>query len=162
MSFRLCNVSSNFQSYINETVCKYLDVFYSIYLNDVLIYNNDENKHTDQILKILHQLWEWDFHLDIDKCEFDSREMKYLDLIITSDDVKMNSEKVKAIQNWKISQSIKNMQTFLKFVNFYHQFIVNFSQWIHFLTEYSKSKIFLIRTEKWKIRYNFFTWTTDC
>ena len=74
-------------------------MFYSIYLNDVLIYSNDENKHTDQILKIFHQLQEQDLHLNIDKCEFNSKKMKYLDLIVTSDDVKMNSEKVKAIQN---------------------------------------------------------------
>ena len=162
MLFKLCNASSNFQNYINKTIHEYFDVFCSIYLNNILIYNNDENKHTNQILKILYWLQEWDFYLDIDKCEFDSREMKYLDLIITSDDVKMNSEKVKAIQNWKISWNIKNMQAFLEFVNFYCWFIINFSQWTHSLTECSKSKVFLIRTEKQKIRYNLFTWTADC
>ena len=99
MSFELCNALSNFQNYINETVHEYLDVFCSAYLNNVLIYSDDENEHTDQILKILHQLQEQDLHLDIDKCEFDSRKIKYLNLIVTSDDVKMNSEKVKAIQN---------------------------------------------------------------
>ena len=99
MSFELCNALSNFQNYINETVCEYFDVFCSVYLNNILIYNNDENKHTDQILKILCWLQEQDLHLDIDKCEFDSKKVKYLDLIVTSDDVKMNSEKVKAIQN---------------------------------------------------------------
>ena len=88
--------------------------------------------------------------------------MKYLDLIVTFDDVKMNLKKVKAIQNWKTSWSVKNMQAFLRFVNFYCQFIINFSQWTHFLTECSKNKIFLIRTEKWKIRYNLFTWIADC
>src|SRR5436190_15592513 len=93
ISFELCNTLSNFQNYINKTIHEYFDVFCSIYLNNILIYNNDENKHTNQILKILHQLQEQDFHLDIDKCEFNSREMKYLDLIVTSDDVKMNSEK---------------------------------------------------------------------
>ena len=99
ISFELCNASSNFQSYINETIHEYLDVFCSVYLNDILIYSNDENEHTDQILKILCQLQEQDLHLDIDKCEFDSKKVKYLDLIVTSDDVKMNSEKMKAIQN---------------------------------------------------------------
>ena len=117
--FELCNASSNFQNYINETIHEYFDVFCSIYLNDVLIYSNDKNKHTNQILKILCWLQKQDFYLDIDKCEFDLKKMKYLDLIVTSDDVKMNSEKVKAIQNWKTSQSIKNMQAFLEFANFY-------------------------------------------
>ena len=99
MSFELCNALSNFQNYINKIIHEYLDMFCLVYLNDVLIYNNDENEHTDQILKIFHQLQKQDLHLDIDKCEFNSRKMKYLNLIITFDDVKMNSEKVKAIQN---------------------------------------------------------------
>ena len=46
--------------------------------------------------------------------------MKYLNLIVISDNVKINLEKVKTIQNWEISQNIKNMQVFLKFVNLYH------------------------------------------
>src|SRR5436189_4329142 len=99
MSFKLCNASSNFQSYINETIHEYFNVFCLVYLNNVLIYNDDENKHTNQMLKIFCQLQKQDFHLNIDKCEFDSKKIKYLNLIITFDNVKMNSEKVKAIQN---------------------------------------------------------------
>ena len=161
MSFELCNALSNFQNYINEIIYEYFDVFCSVYLNDVLIYNNDENEHTDQMLKILCWLQEQDLYLNINKYEFNSRKIKYLDLIVIFDDVKINSKKVKTIQNWKISQNIKNMQVFLKFVNFYHQFIINFSQQTHFLIECSKSKVFLIRTEKQKIRYNLFTWITN-
>jgi len=52
MSFELCNASSNFQSYINKTVHEYFNVFCSVYLNDLLIYNDNENKHMNQILKI--------------------------------------------------------------------------------------------------------------
>ena len=99
MLFELCNALSNFQNYINKIIHKYLDVFCSVYLNDILIYSNDENEHTNQILKIFCQLQKQDFYLDIDKYEFNSKKIKYLDLIIISDDVKMNSKKVKAIQN---------------------------------------------------------------
>ena len=53
------------------------------------------------------------------------------------------------------------MQAFLEFVNFYHQFIVNFSQQICSLIKCSKSEVFLIRIEKQKIKYNLFTWTAD-
>ena len=49
MSFELCNALSNFQNYINEIIYEYLDMFCSVYLNDVLIYNDDENKHMNQI-----------------------------------------------------------------------------------------------------------------
>ena len=53
MLFRLYNASSNFQNYINKTIYEYFDMFYSIYLNNILIYSNDENKHTNQI-QIFH------------------------------------------------------------------------------------------------------------
>ena len=47
MLFKLYNTSSNFQNYINETVCEYLDVFCLVYLNNILIYSDDENEYTD-------------------------------------------------------------------------------------------------------------------
>ena len=56
MLFRLYNASSNFQNYINKTIYEYFDMFCSVYLNNVLIYSNDENKHMNQILKIFCQL----------------------------------------------------------------------------------------------------------
>ena len=52
--FELCNASSNFQNYINKTVHEYLDVFCSVYLNDILIYSDDENEYMNQILKIFY------------------------------------------------------------------------------------------------------------
>ncbi len=99
MLFELCNILSNFQSYINKIICEYLDFFCSVYLNDILIYSENEQEYTEHVLKILHQLQEQDLHLDIDKCEFDSKKVKYLDLIITFNDIEMNSEKIEVIQN---------------------------------------------------------------
>jgi len=39
----------------------------------------------------------------------------------------MEQEKVKAIKEWKILTKIKNVESFLRFVNFYRCFIQNFS-----------------------------------
>ena len=39
----------------------------------------------------------------------------------------MEQEKVKAIKEWKILTRIKNIESFLRFVNFYRCFIQNFS-----------------------------------
>ena len=45
MSFKLCNASITFQTFINNVLRKYLNVFYIVYLNDILIYNNIKKKH---------------------------------------------------------------------------------------------------------------------
>jgi len=39
----------------------------------------------------------------------------------------MSSDKINTIQNWLKSKKVKNIQAFLGFTNFYHQFIYSYS-----------------------------------
>ena len=48
---------------------------------------------------ILEQLQEADLQCDIKKYKFHVMKIMYLDLIVFHDDIKINSEKVKVIQN---------------------------------------------------------------
>ncbi len=45
MLFDLCNEFASFQEYINEILRKFLDKFCIAYLNNILIYNNNELKY---------------------------------------------------------------------------------------------------------------------
>ena len=66
--------------------------------------------------------------LDIDKCEFFVKEVKYLGLIITSEGIKMDQEKLSAVLDWSIPENLKDIQSFLGFANFYRRFIRDFSK----------------------------------
>ncbi len=46
---------------------------------------------------MLQRLRDADLQVDIDKCEFFVHEIKYLDLIVDRDEIKMNSEKIETI-----------------------------------------------------------------
>ncbi len=54
MLFNLCNESVSFQKYINNTLHEHLNKFYTAYLNDILIYFNNELKH-----KMLQAYQDW-------------------------------------------------------------------------------------------------------
>ena len=108
------------------------------YLNNVLIYSKSKEKHITHVRKILDKLLTADFYLNIDKCEFYVNEIKYLDLIIIIDDIKMNSKKIKIILEWKAFQNIKNVQAFLNFANFYRKFIFEYFKLIQSLTAITK------------------------
>jgi hypothetical protein len=70
MLFSLYNAPGTFQSYINNSILDYLDIFCTAYLNDVLVYSNTPEEHTNHVLKVLQRLLNRGLYVDIDKCEF--------------------------------------------------------------------------------------------
>ena len=101
-------------------------MFCFAYLNDILIYNNNKKKHVKHVKKILEKLKHVNLYLNINKCEFHIKQVKYLELIIIIEGLKMNSQKIDTIRNWKASRCVKNIQTFLEFVNFYRRFVYDY------------------------------------
>ena len=126
MFFEFCNTFEIFQSFINNDLREYLNDFCFNYFDDIFISSNSKKKHIEHVKKILKRLEKINFFLNIDKCEFFVIFVKYLNLIIIIDDVKMNFQKIEIIVNWKSSKYVKNVQTFLNFVNFYKKFIFDY------------------------------------
>ena len=54
--FGLTNGLATYQRYINDVLFNYLNVFYMAYLNDILIYSNNELEHQEHIKKVLIRL----------------------------------------------------------------------------------------------------------
>ena len=97
MPFGLCNSSASFQNYINDTLQEYLDNFCTVYLDDILIYSEIEAEHEIHVKCVLQKLHEADLQADIIKCTFHIKEILYLELIIITEEIKMNSAKVSII-----------------------------------------------------------------
>jgi hypothetical protein len=70
MPFGLTNAPADFQHFINDVLCPYLDVFVTAYLDDILIYSDNLKDHQDHVLKVLKALSEAGLHLKPEKCEF--------------------------------------------------------------------------------------------
>jgi hypothetical protein len=60
----------------------------------------------------------------------------------------MDPEKTKAVADWPIPCSVKEVQSFIRFVNFYHQFIKHFSQVACSLHNLTKKDVLFAWTEK--------------
>ena len=154
MLFNLCNESVSFQKYINNTFCKHLNKFYTAYLNDILIYFNNELKHEIHIKLILRKLQEADLQMNIIKCEFHITQVSYLELIIIIEEVKMNFFKINIIVNWLILINVKDVQSFLNFANFYRRFIYDYSRIVTSLTRLIKKNVLFVWFQKCQIAFN--------
>ncbi len=99
MLFNLCNKFVSFQKYINNTFCKHLNKFYTVYLNNILIYFDNKLEHEIHVKLILWKLQEADLQMNIIKCKFYIIQVLYLELIIIIKEIKINSSKINIIVN---------------------------------------------------------------
>ncbi len=141
LSFKLINDSASFQQYMNDVLWDFLNDFCQVYLNDILIYSKTQRKHQQHVKMILDHLWEADLQVNIRKCKFNVKETVFLEVIVSEQNLCMNSTKVKVIVNWATSINLKEVQSFMKFINFYHRFIKDFLKLVKWFTQLTRKNI---------------------
>ena len=128
MPFSLANAPATFQSYINKCLAKKLDVFCIVYLDDILIYTSEKGaKHKEAVRWVLEQLRKYGLYANLKKCRFGTDEVHFLGYIVSPSGIHMEPERIESIKNWPEPQSIREIQVFIGFANFYRRFIRNFS-----------------------------------
>src|SRR6266487_4510028 len=106
------NVLATFQELINHVLYNHLNEFIITYLNNILIYFKNEKDHEEHIREILRRLQEKNLYLKLGKCEFHKQQVKYLEHIIITEELEINSEKIKTMIKFLMSECIKDIQTF--------------------------------------------------
>ncbi len=134
LSFELTNELIFFQQYMNDILWNFLNDFCQVYLNDILIYSKIRKKHKDHVKLVLKQLRKAELQMNIWKCKFNVEETVFLEVIISELNLHMNLSKVIVIVSWITLINLKEIQSFVKFVNFYHHFIRNFFKLVKLFT----------------------------
>ncbi|KAI2647808.1 Transposon Tf2-9 polyprotein [Labeo rohita] len=127
MPFGLANSPSCFQAFINEVFRDMLNRWVIVYIDDILIYSNSYSEHVQHVRAVLRRLIAHQFYAKEEKCAFHQDKISFLGYIISSERVAMDEEKVEAVLNWPRPSTLRELQRFLGFANFYHHFIRNFS-----------------------------------
>jgi len=127
MLFGLTNAPVAFQQFMNDIFSNLLDVYVVIYLDDILIYLNNMSEHHRHVKEVLKCLYKAGLYAKAEKCEFHSELVEYLGYILSPSGLTMSDNKIKIIQDWPEPKKVKDIQSFLGFTNFYHQFIFNYS-----------------------------------
>ena len=154
MLFNLCNEFVLFQKYINNTLREHLNKFCTAYLNDILIYFDNELEHEIHVKLILRKLQEADLQINIIKCKFHVTQVLYLELIIIIEEIKINFFKINIIVNWLILINVKDVQNFLNFANFYRKFIYDYSRIAISLTHFIRKDVLFVWFQKCQIAFN--------
>src|SRR5258708_1951082 len=143
MFFGLCNSPATFQTMMNDILRPFINRNEAIcYMDDILIYSASLTDHRRITWEILQTLCSYKLFLQPEKCKFECQEVDYLRLVISKDHIAMDPVKVQGVTDWPQPAKVKDIQSFIGFMNFYQRFICNFSEIahpLHALTQTSKN-----------------------
>ncbi|KAL0153973.1 hypothetical protein M9458_050730, partial [Cirrhinus mrigala] len=127
MPYGLVNAPSIFQNFMHEIFRDYLHQFLLVYIDDILIFSSNIQEHRQHVKKVLQQLREHHLYLKAEKCSFHQPSVQFLGYHIDHTGIRMDNSKVEAITTWPTPTTVKDLQRFLGFANFYRRFINNYS-----------------------------------
>ena len=134
---------------INDGFDDLLDEEVVVYLDDILIYSEDERSHIDLVRRVMERIRIAKLCCSIKKSDMHVREIEFLGYHISPAGKSMSTAKVESVMNWSVPRNVKDLQPLLGFANFYWRFIEGFSKICKPLTDL---------TQKDKM----FEWTSQC
>jgi hypothetical protein len=97
MPFEMSNAPSIFMWLMNIVLRPYIGKFVVIYFDDILIFSNNKEDHLQHLKIILDALRKHYLYAKLKKCKFLQEILVFLGFVISTEGVRMDSKKVRAI-----------------------------------------------------------------
>lgn len=128
MFFGLTNSPATFQTMMNDIFRVLINEGHvMVYMDDILIFTETLEEHRSITRRVLELMRLHKLYLKAAKCEFEKLKIEYLGLIISEGKIEMDPVKVEGVSRWPAPTTVKEVQSFLGFTNFYRRFIEGFA-----------------------------------
>jgi hypothetical protein len=141
MSFGLTNAPAYFMYLMNSVFMDYLDKFVVVFIDDILIYSQNQQEHEEHLRKVLQRLRHCQLYAKLSKCEFWISEVLFLGHIINQEGLVVDPKKAAAILDWKAPKDVRGIKSFIRMVGYYWCFIEGFSKIVRPMTTLLAKKV---------------------
>jgi hypothetical protein len=121
--FDLTNALDVFMCLMNGVFRDFLDKFFIVLLEYILIYSKIEEEHEKHLRMVLQMLREHQLYGKTSKCSFYQNQIHYLGHIVLEDGIAMDPEKIEAIKIWSAPTNISGVISFMGIIGYYRRFI---------------------------------------
>jgi ribonuclease HI len=134
MSFGIMNAGETFQQAMDMAFIGEKDQFVVIYLDDIRFFSRSDMEHCCHLRKVFLKCQKFGLSLNPKKSIFSMKEGKLLGHIVSAERVRIDPNRVEAIQTLSLPRSRKEFQAFWGKINFLRRFISNFAELVKHIT----------------------------
>jgi len=127
MPFGLSNAPSTFMRVMTQVLRTFIGKFVVVYFDDILIYSKSTEQHLNHLTQVCVVLRKKSLYANPKKCTFLTDQVIFLGVVVSSQGVSADPDKIKAIVESPEPCSIQKVRSFHGLAIFYRSFIQNFS-----------------------------------
>ncbi|GFU97192.1 hypothetical protein TNCV_559861 [Trichonephila clavipes] len=123
MPFGLCNAPATFERMMDNLLRHFKWTMCLCYLDDIIVFSETFEDHLIRLRLVLKCLQEAGLKLNSKKCLFAAQEVKILGHLVSSNGVRPDPDKIKAVRNFPTPKNIHDIRSFLGLCSYFRRFI---------------------------------------
>uniref|UniRef100_A0A669D8G6 ribonuclease H n=1 Tax=Oreochromis niloticus TaxID=8128 RepID=A0A669D8G6_ORENI len=157
MPFGLCNAPATFQRLMQHCLSGQIAESLLVYLDDIIIYSPDFSSHLQHLDEVFQRLWRHGLKLQPNKCKFLQQEVKFLGHVVDKCGVRPDPDKISAVMDWPVPDTIRQVRSFLGLAGYYRRFVSGFAKIARPLTALLTGVPVNKKTDRRKVQ-----WSPEC
>ena len=125
MPFGLCNAPSTYQRLMSIVLQGLIGRICLAYLDDVIVFSKLVKDHVSDLREVFERIRSACLKLKPSKCALFRDEVLYLGHTINALGVSPDPAKLRVLASWPVPETVRDVQSFLGFINFYGDFMAN-------------------------------------
>ena len=122
MPFRIKSTQEVFQNHMPELLVDVEGV--KVIIDDLLLWGKDDEEHDARLKQVLTRARVVNFKFNAKKCKI-KQDVPYVGHVLSTDGLKPDPEKIRAVKEMKPPENAKELKTFLGFIQYLGKFMPN-------------------------------------